>query len=87
MIVKFHKNFNKKLKKLSPKFQTKTEITIKIFRQNPHDPVLENHALHGKMQGQRSFSVTGDIRIIFEEYNNYVLVLFLDIGPHPKVYK
>lgn len=48
---------------------------------------IGNHALAGKMLGKRAFSVTGSVRIIFKEYDNYVLVLFLDIGSHPQVYR
>lgn len=38
------------------------------------------------MKGKRAFSVTGDMRIIFEEFDDYVLVIMLDIGTHAQVY-
>jgi addiction module RelE/StbE family toxin len=87
MIIKFHKNFRRKFKKLTPKLKDKTNNAIKIFKQNPHEPILQNHPLRGKMLNQRAFSVSGSIRIVFEERGDYIIVLFLDIGNHPQVYK
>lgn len=42
--------------------------------------------LDTKRRGKRSFSVTGDMRIIFEEHENYTMVLMLDVGTHNQVY-
>jgi len=64
----------------------KVNLSIEKFYQDPFDPSLKNHPLHGGMSGRRSISVTGDVRIIFEEYDNYVLVIMLDIGTHNQVY-
>ena len=38
------------------------------------------------MVGLRAISVTSDIRIIFQEFFHYRVVLFLDIGTHSQVY-
>ncbi len=86
MIIDFHKYFNKRYEKLNPNIQNKIDIAIEKFRKDPFDPILKNHPLKGLMRGRRSFSVTGDIRIIFEEYDNYVLVVFLYLGTHNQVY-
>ena len=74
-----HKNFKKRYKRL-------TKPLIEKFYQNPFDPLLENHPLKGSMLGKRAISVTGDVRIIFEEHGNYVLVIMLDVGTHNQVY-
>ena len=87
MIIKYHKRFEKRYKKLSPSLQRKAQQAIEIFQRNPYDIRINNHALAGKMRGQRAFSVTGDVRIIFEESDNYLFVLFLAIGSHPQVYR
>lgn len=87
MIIKYHKRFEKKFKKLPPSVKNKAQQAISIFKHNPYDPRIGNHALSGKMKGQRAFSVTGDVRIVFEEYDQYVFVLFLTIGSHPQVYR
>ncbi len=62
---------------LSLKQQEKVENTIDIFQKNPHDRKLINHALHDKDQGKRSISVSGDLRLVFEEENNYFRVIFI----------
>ena len=86
MQIKYHKNFEKSFKKLSPKLKQKTKQAIKKFTKNPHDKTLHNHPLKGDLKGLRAFSVTGDVRIIFEEYNTYMLAIMLDIGIHSQVY-
>ena len=85
MIV-LHREFKKSFKRLSERHQTKTLEVIRRFSSSPHDPILKNHALTGRMQGLRSISVTGDCRIIFEELDGYVLVFLLDVGSHENVY-
>lgn len=86
MRIKFHKNFDKRFKKLPDKLKKKTISAIRKFAKNPFDPTLRNHALTGNLIGKRAFSVTGDVRIIFEEFDNYVLVIMLDLGTHSQVY-
>ena len=86
MKISYTKRFEKHYKKLSQKFKDKTLFAIGKFSKNPRDPVLYNHALQGKLEGFRSISVTGDIRIIFREYDEYVLVVMIDIGTHSQLY-
>jgi addiction module RelE/StbE family toxin len=81
-----HKNFKKKYKKLPQGIKTKVNLAIKKFSSNPLDPSLKNHSLRGGMSGKRAISVTGDVRIIFEECDGYVLVVMLDVGTHAQVY-
>ena len=86
MRVLYHKKFDKHFEKLSFKLQDKVIGIIELFRKNPINPILKNHALKGEMNGRRAISVTGDMRIIFEEHDNYVLVIMLDVGTHNQVY-
>lgn len=81
-----HKLFKKQYSKLAPKIRHKADKTIAVFLKNPKDPSLRNHALKGGMATERSISVTGDIRIVFREYNNYEKVRMLRIGTHNQVY-
>jgi len=69
---------NKKLAKI-------ISFKIQQFIINPNDLQLKTHTLSGSKKGLRSFSVTGDIRIIFyfDQNDNAVLV---DIGTHNQVY-
>jgi addiction module RelE/StbE family toxin len=58
---------------------------VNIFRKNPLDTRLSNHKLKGKLNGKWAFSVTDDIRIVYE-WKTKNVVRFLAIGRHEKVY-
>jgi addiction module RelE/StbE family toxin len=86
MLIKFHRFFEKNFKKLPEQLKKKTLLSINKFSKNPHDSKLRNHGLKGKLQGKRAFWVTGDVRVVFEQFDNYVLVIMLDVGTHNQVY-
>ena len=86
MIIDFHRNFDKAYFKLSPKLQAKVDQAIHLFERDPFDPKLRNHALLGQMIGRRAFSVTGDVRVVFQVFENYAIVLMVDVGTHNQVY-
>ena len=86
MEIYYHRNFNKAFLKLSPKMQEKVEETIESFQNDPHDPQLDNHALHGKQKGKRAISAGGDLRLIFQVERNYERVQFIQVGTHNQVY-
>jgi addiction module RelE/StbE family toxin len=79
-------NFRKSFKKKDKFIQKKTQERIKLFIENPFNPILNNHALAGKYEGERSFNVTGDYRILFH-YANENTVIFSNIGTHPELYE
>lgn len=58
---------------------------VKLFRHNPDDTRLDNHDLHGTMVDKWAFSITDDIRIVYEWIGTN-MVRFLAIGPHATVY-
>jgi len=78
--------FIKHLNRLPVKVQQKAFFALNKFKENPFNPSLNNHPLRGILDGARAISVTGDIRIIFEEENNYQAVRIIDIGTHNQVY-
>lgn len=86
MKIVFHKNFDKKFKKLPKHIKIKAIKVIASFAKNPLSKPLNNHKLNGKLSDKRSISVTDNIRIVFEEQSDYILVLMLDIGTHSQVY-
>jgi len=86
MKIQYHKNFKKQFDKLLEKKKKKVLNTIKIFINDPKDKKLKTHDLKGKLLGKKAISVSPDLRIIFEENNNYMLVIFLDLGSYNKVY-
>lgn len=59
---------------------------INLFRYNPDDTRLDNHLLTKRMEGKWAFSITGDIRIVYEWIGKRD-VRFLAIGTHTEVYE
>ncbi len=55
------------------------------FRRRPDDQRLDNHALRKRMKGKWAFSITDDVRIVYE-WKTKNTVRFLAIGRHEKVY-
>lgn len=86
MTLNYTKKFRKQFKLLQKKDQKSVEKAIRLFEQDPKNPKLRNHALKGKMKDKRSISAGDDLRLIFREYKNYTLVLFLKVGSHNQVY-
>lgn len=86
MQIQYHRQFEKRFAKLQPQIKKKVITAIQQFAKNPFDPKLRNHALTGRLAGLRAISVMGDLRIIFEEHDHYVLVIMLDVGTHNQVY-
>jgi addiction module RelE/StbE family toxin len=65
---KFDKNFSKRInpnKKLIKQFQNR----LTLFRDNPQHPILKDHQLTGSKKDFRSFSLTGDYRIVYRQTN------------------
>lgn len=87
MDIHYHKDYKKAFLKLSSKTREKIKNTIEIFQENPHDPHLDNHALHGMLMGFRSISAGGDLRLIFVQEDNYERVKFYFVGTHGQLYE
>ena len=87
MNIHQHKHFLKVYKKrIFPNYSldNKFKERLKLFIEDHANPVLKNHSLKGKKSSYRSFSVTGDIRVIYEKVQDGILLL--DIGTHNQVY-
>jgi addiction module RelE/StbE family toxin len=87
MKIKYHKRFEKQFKKLSDKDKQKVVVAVDKFLVNPNHISLNNHQLKGRLTAMRAISAAPDLRLIFQESNGYVLVFFLDVGKHNRVYK
>jgi len=81
---RFVKNFDKRIKPY-PALLNKFNERYQLFIKNKHNPILKTHSLTGLLKGKQSFSITGDIRVIFQEKER--IIEFLDIGTHNQVYK
>ncbi|OGG14145.1 hypothetical protein A2773_05340 [Candidatus Gottesmanbacteria bacterium RIFCSPHIGHO2_01_FULL_39_10] len=70
----------------SPELKKIITEKVKLFQKNPEDTRLDNHPLTKTMEEKWAFSVTDDIRIVYEWLGEST-VRFLAIGGHGKVYK
>lgn len=89
MLIKFEKKFNKQYQKADLKIKTAFKARLKLFKDNPLNPLLDNHLLIGNYLGKRSINITGDWRAIFseskdEEGEEYIIFHFL--GTHSQLY-
>ena len=85
MEIKYNSRFSKQYAKSNNKVKTAFNSRLKLFLQNPHQPLLRNHALTGSYKGYRSINVTGDWRAIYSEKNG--IIIFEALGTHSQLYK
>ena len=78
--LKYTKEFEKDLKKLSPKEQKAVMVKMKLLVQEPFYPSLRTKKVQG-LDNVFEMSVNMDIRILWK-YENGVIILLLDVGHH-----
>jgi len=83
--IYFHKNFDKKIKKLDRKIKKQFFSRLILFEKNPFAPQLNNHSLKGKFAGYRSINITGDFRAIFKQLDQDSIE-FSTIDTHGNLY-
>lgn len=71
--------FNKKLQRIFVE-------RLKLFESDRSNSKLKDHELSGSMKGFRAFSITEDIRVIYQDEDRNT-VKFYDVGSHNQVYK
>lgn len=79
------RQFEKQYKKLPTKTQKQFAERLTLFLHNKNHSLLHVHSLKGKYTGLWSFNVTADIRVIFDESYEGVLIL-VAIGSHSELY-
>lgn len=79
------RRFNKRYATLPPKVKERFKERYVLFLENPSDPTLENHPLHGEYAGCRSINITGDYRAIFY-HEGADIVRFIAIGTHHELF-
>lgn len=86
MNIVLHRDFVKAYSKLRPAEQHRFRERRDLFVLDPFHPLLRNHGLRGLYAGYRSFSVTGDLRVIFKMLSED-RYLFVTIGTHSALYR
>lgn len=84
--IRVTSHFARQYKRLPPEVQEMAETRERIFRANAFDPRLRTHTLSGRLKDLWAFSVTRDVRVIFE-FLDADEVLFHSIGRHQVVYE
>lgn len=87
MKIDYHKDFLKNFQKRiasNPQLDARFQQRLRLFLTDPQNPVLKNHKLVGKKSTYWSFSITGDIRVIYQQKDDHLLLF--DIGSHNQVY-
>ncbi len=84
MRIHIQQSFEKRYEKLPKILQKKTLDALRRFLANPHEKRLKDYLLQGRLRNKRAFSVTGDVRVIYEKEKDAVLLL--DVGTHAQVY-
>lgn len=81
----FDKDYRDLIKE-SPEIKKEAARKLILFSNNPLDTRLRSHKLSGRLRDKWAFSITYDVRIIYE-WRGKANVRFLAIGKHDKVYK
>ncbi len=79
--IRFKNNY----RKLPTPIRMRADRTILLFCNDPFEPLLNNHPLHGVYRNHRSLDVTGDFRIVYREIEPEIALL-IDIGTHHELY-
>jgi addiction module RelE/StbE family toxin len=85
MKFNYSKKFIKQYYKQPAKVQAQFQKRILTFANNPLDKSLRNHSLSGNYKNYRSINITGDVRAIYKEVDD-TIILFAFIGTHSQLY-
>ncbi len=88
MKIRFSPNFYSQYKKADVRIQHSTDKKLRIFRKNPSDLELNNHALREPYQDRRSIDITNDYRAHYKEIKqkNQEVIYFISLGTHDELY-
>lgn len=85
MIIVRTKYFSKTAVKLSATVKRALAERLQLFMKDPFAVILNNHPLQGDRQPYRSINITGDYRLIYEQYDEDTVRL-IDIDTHSNLY-
>lgn len=85
MRIIYKKKFDKQLDKMDVFVKRKFASCIWLFKENKYDKRLNNHLLNGEYAWLRSINVTWDIRALYYEQGDEVIIFAL-IGSHSELY-
>ena len=83
--IGFTKGFIKQFKRLRENQKQRFYERLELFKKNPHDRVLRDHALKGKYVGYRSIDIESDLRALYYIKGDRI-VIFAFVGSHSQLY-
>jgi addiction module RelE/StbE family toxin len=83
--IDFTKGFVKQFKKLREPQKQHFYERLELFKNNPHNRALRDHALKGKYSGYRSIDIENDLRALYYVEGDRI-VIFAFIGSHSHLY-
>lgn len=85
MIIVRTKYFSKVAIKLPSSVKCALAERLQLFMKDPFNVILNNHALSGDRKPYRSINITGDYRLVYEQYDEETVRL-IDIDTHSNLY-
>lgn len=85
MVIETTKSFDKQYAKVNLKVKILFKRRVTLFKANPFDTSLRNHALKGRYLGFRSIDITGDVRALYTTKGD-TIIIFGFIGSHSQLY-
>ena len=86
MQIETTRKFDEQFKKLPTKTQEVFTKRVGLFLNDRNHQLLKTHKLSGNLKGLWSFSITADIRVIFDDSYEDVMIL-IAIGSHSELYR
>jgi addiction module RelE/StbE family toxin len=83
--IDFTKDFLKQFKVLRQKQKEHFYERLDLFKKNPHDKTLRDHALKGRYKGYRSIDIEGNLRALYYVKGD-TIIIFGFIGTHSQLY-
>ncbi len=79
----FLKHYRKRIAPI-PSIDQAFQRRLELFLLYSHHPLLKDHKLIGEKAAYRAFSVTGDIRVVYRQEADAIILY--DVGTHAQVY-
>ncbi|MFZ2303293.1 MAG: type II toxin-antitoxin system mRNA interferase toxin, RelE/StbE family [Minisyncoccia bacterium] len=85
MIIVRTKYFSKATTKLPASVKRALAERLQLFIEDPFSIILNNHPLQGDRRPYRSVNITGDYRLVYEQYDEDTVRL-IDVDTHSNLY-
>ena len=85
MTIRYDKKFKQQYVRLPAKQQSQFDERLRLFLLDQTNPILRLHPLKGKYAGYYSLNISGDLRALFYQEGDEV-VIFALIGTHSQLY-